>query len=155
MTRRERRGTSSAGPWLPGAPAPGPSRGEAPVHVNAAQRAAVDMLYRSVAAVGPPPLDLDRQGALRELLSKHSYSGDSCAVAPYDSESIAYPPEGTFPIRLGEAAGDAGNRVAKVLCESVLPSSETRENLEALGLKKPYSDPLFTRKPSEYRKFVQ
>ena len=124
-------------------------------HPSAAQTASLDFLLNEARDLGPPPDDLSCQGALTELLAKHSYSGTPVTVAPFDVDEISLPPAGGRPVDIVQAAGESGRKIVEGLLSKVLPPEQARAKLEAAGLKKAYSDPIFKRKPQVYARFLQ
>ena len=55
---------------------------QANIHASAGQRAFVSRLRLAVAEIGPPPSDVTEEGALRALLSKQGYAGESATLDP-------------------------------------------------------------------------
>ena len=55
---------------------------------NAAQRESLSRLFQAVNAFGSPPADLSGDEALRELLAKKGYHGESATVASLSSNTL-------------------------------------------------------------------
>ena len=88
-----------------------------------AQLTAVDQLRDHAAWLGAPPVELSRQGALRELLAKTAYTGcGQGAVVDIDVDAVALPPWGFRPVSIESIAGAEHLGVVDRLLEKVLPA---------------------------------
>ena len=65
---------------------------------TAAQREAHRSLYSAARRVGPCPSEFTGEAALKELLAKQGYAGESTTVAPIDIDLLALPRAGFTPI---------------------------------------------------------
>ena len=79
-----------------------PLKAQVSLRATAAQVKAYEQITSACRGVGAPPMDLDAQGALSELLGRRSYSRESCTVVPLDVSRSALPTEGFMPIPLLE-----------------------------------------------------
>ena len=120
-----------------------------------AQVSCLDRIRSDVAALGPPPGDLDGRGALSELLAHHSYTQESATVAPIEVCKLSLPPPGHRPVPLATLLGDHAPVVLDRLRRKLLPKEVRESRQQATGARRPYVDPLFRRNPRAYAAFLQ
>ena len=82
--------------------------------VSAAQRMCARSLAADARALGAPPTDLSRQGALEELLARKSYGDQPATLAPLDVDRLALPSDGFAPVDL-QQVGAVGRFVVERL----------------------------------------
>ena len=91
------------------------------------------------------PSDMTCRGALRSLQAASGYMGDQPvgSLASFNLEAVSLPTPGWKPIDLADIRGSNGQqRVNEFVSSELLPPEIAKTRLEALGLKRPYSDPL-------------
>ena len=110
---------------------------QANIHASAGQRAFVSRLRLAVAEIGPPPSDVTEEGALRALLSKQGYAGESATLAPIDVNLLSLPGDGHVLHSLPKLLGKDGAVLVDGLRAKMLPKEETKDNIKVSGLKKP------------------
>lgn len=123
----------------------------------AAQYDSLEFIQARVHDMGKPPQDLDPPGALRTLRAANGY-GDCQPVgslASFKADSISLPEPGWKPIDLGTLWGDNGqDKVNDFVTQQLLPPEKARINLQACGIKAPFSDPVL-RQGRVYHQFLQ
>ena len=91
------------------------------------------------------PSDMTCRGALRSLQAASGYMGDQPvgSLASFNLEAVSLPTPGWKPIDLADIRGSNGQqRVNEFVSSELLPPEIAKTRLEALCLKRPYSDPL-------------
>ena len=125
--------------------------GQAP---TAAQREALSHIEASVACFGPPPSDISGSGALSELRSRLSYSGEPSCLAPLVVDAVSLPPVGHEPVELEILAGDRGRKLIERLFALRLPEAEGRARALQYAPRRPFSDPIIRARPSVYARLL-
>ena len=126
--------------------------------VSQSQMAALDHIFNSVQAMGPPPSDLSSSEALRQLRAFDGYSDNDqvpCAVKSYIPSLLSLPDGGNQVLPVAGLLGEGGCEIVDEFVRSrVLQEKEARSNLDRAGVRECYSDPLL-KDPKIYKDFVK
>lgn len=114
-------------------------------------------IKKMVQQMGKPPSDLSCRGALQLLQAASGYTGDQPvgALASFNLEAVSFPSPGWRPIDLADIWGSDGQRkVNEFVSNELLPPEIAKTRLDAVGLKRPYCDPLL-RQGKTYHEFLR
>ena len=134
----------------------GVSRGN-PLTVSESQGAALDYVFNSVRALGPPPVGLSGSEALRQLRVFDGYGEDQTpsAVKSYEPALLSLPADGSQPVPLATLLGEGGQKVVDDFCTSrLLGENDARAGLKRCGVTRCYSDPKLLQ-PKVYEGFIR